>query len=147
MERGDADFARFSQAWGELVSAVARARSRGAAAAEVELTFAQALLLEIVAGLEEPTVGEVAHAAGIASPSATRMLQQLERKGMVVRRHPERDERVTVVTMTKAGGRALAEHRQRVGERLRELFAGVEPGLRPLLVELLHDMRDAVNEM
>lgn len=147
MKRGDVEFTEFSQAWGELVSAVARARGRGTVATEFDLTLAQALLLEIAVGLDHPTVGEIAHTAGIASPSASRMLQQLERKGKVVRRRSEQDERSTVVTVTEAGHRALRAHRERVGDRLQDIFTGVDPQLRPALVELLHGMRDFVNEL
>src|SRR5699024_10055847 len=41
-------------------------------------------------------------------PSATRMIQQLERKGMLARRRSEIDERSTVVTLTEEGDRVLA---------------------------------------
>src|SRR5699024_11606981 len=49
------------------------------------LTLTQALLMEAVRGLDSPNVGAVAHVVGVSSPSATRMIQQLERKGMLAR--------------------------------------------------------------
>ncbi|GLU47574.1 MarR family winged helix-turn-helix transcriptional regulator [Nocardiopsis ansamitocini] len=147
MERPGGDFAEFSQAWGDLMGAVVRARGRGTALTEPELTLSQALLLEVIGGLEHPTVGEIANAAGIASPSATRMLQQLERKGMVSRRRSDRDERSTVITVTEAGSRALTEHLDHVRDRQHAIFTAVDPRLRPALVELLRGMRDVVNDM
>ncbi|MEY9213921.1 MarR family transcriptional regulator [Thermobifida halotolerans] len=147
MERSDAEFAEFSHAWGELVRAVARARGRAQATTEPGLTLAQALLLETAVGVGHPTVGEIAHAAGISSPSATRMLQQLERKGMVRRRRSEEDERATVVTVTEEGMRALDAHQARVRARLHDLFQEVEPRLRPVLIELLHTMRDLTGRL
>ena len=147
MERSGAEFAEFSHAWGELVRAVARARGRGPTATEPGLTLAQALLLETAVDADHPTVGEIAHAADISSPSATRMLQQLERKGMVRRRRSEEDERTTVVTVTDEGVRALDVHRARVRARLLDLFQEVDPSLRPVLIELLHTMRDLAGRL
>lgn len=147
MERSDAEFAEFSHAWGELVRAVARARSRGPSGVEPSLTLAQALLLESALAVGHPTVGEIAHAAGISSPSATRMLQQLERKGMVRRRRSEEDERATVVSVTAEGRRALDAHQAHVHDRLYDLFRQVDPRLRPVLVELLHTLRDLAGRL
>ncbi|KUP97628.1 Fis family transcriptional regulator [Thermobifida cellulosilytica TB100] len=149
VERSDAEFAEFSHAWGELIRAVARARGRGASFSGVEhgLTLAQAVLLESALAAEHPTVGEIAHAADISSPAATRMLQQLERKGLVCRRRSEVDERATLVSVTEEGRRALETHQAHVHERLRTLFQQVEPRLRPVLVELLYTMRDFVGRL
>lgn len=147
MERSDAEFAEFSHAWGELVRAVARARGRVPSGGEPRLTLAQALLLESALAVTHPTVGEIAHAAGISSPSATRMLQQLERKGMVRRRRSEEDERATVVSVTDEGMRALHAHQTLVRDRLHDLFHQVDPRLRPVLVDLLHTMRDLADRL
>ncbi|GAA3735600.1 DNA-binding MarR family transcriptional regulator [Spinactinospora alkalitolerans] len=129
------------------MNAVAHVRGRGAVAGEVGLTVAQALLLRTADELDHPTVGAVAAALGIASPSATRMLQQLERRGMVRRDRSELDERATVITVTPDGARALEEFWQRIRERQRQLYAGVDPRLRPALTELLLSMRDVINDI
>ncbi|MDA8372410.1 MAG: MarR family transcriptional regulator [Nocardiopsaceae bacterium] len=141
----DAGFAEFSQAWRELLTAVVRARGRSTTTSERELTLAQVLLLQIVSDLDHPSVGQISQVAGIASPSATRMLQQLERKGMVVRHRSERDERLTSVTVTEAGATALEAHLEHVWSRQRRVFSGVDPRVRRELIASIRSMRDAID--
>lgn len=143
----DPEFTEFLQAWGDLMNAIAHARARSTVADAPKLTLPQALLLQTVRAQERPTVGTIAAAAGIASPSATRMLQQLERKGMVRRRHSDADERITVITLTERGDTALEECWAHLRERQHRLFTDIDPGLRPALIELLRGMRDVVDTM
>lgn len=147
MTRDDSEFTEFLQAWGDLMNAIAHARARSTVADAPKLTLPQALLLQTVRAQERPTVGAVAAAAGIASPSATRMLQQLERKGMVRRRRSDDDERITVVTLTEHGETALEQCWSGLHDRQRHLFTSVDPRLRPALIELLRGMRDVVDTM
>ncbi|PSK98511.1 DNA-binding MarR family transcriptional regulator [Murinocardiopsis flavida] len=147
MSREDPEFTEFLHAWGDLMNAVAHARARSTVADAPKLTLPQALLLETVRAQRRPTVGTIAAAAGIASPSATRMLQQLERKGAVRRRRSDEDERITVITLTDEGAVALDECWAGLRARQHQLFDGVDPALRPALIELLRSMRDVVDTM
>ncbi|MDT0327131.1 MarR family winged helix-turn-helix transcriptional regulator [Nocardiopsis lambiniae] len=138
----------FQRAWTELINAAIHARSRGGhghRGAE-DLTLTQALLMEAVRGMNGPSVGAVAHVVGVSSPSATRMIQQLERKGMMARRRSERDERSTVVTITEEGERTLALHRRDMEAKQRRVFEAIRPSLRPVVLELLRDLRDAIDD-
>jgi MarR family transcriptional regulator, organic hydroperoxide resistance regulator len=72
------------------------------------LTFPQyVLLLPLIDG-EACGVRVLAEAAGVASPTATRTLDGLERDGMVSRRPSETDRRSVVVELT-AEGRGVME--------------------------------------
>ncbi|RCV54771.1 MarR family winged helix-turn-helix transcriptional regulator [Marinitenerispora sediminis] len=144
---GEAAFAEFAAAWSDLVGAVVRAKARGAHNGEHGLTMGQALVMHAISGLERPTVGAVAHALHIASPSATRMLQQLERKGVVARRRCAEDERTILVSVTPHGEELLAEWRARMAERQRQLFDRIAPEQRPVLVALLHDMGAVIDDL
>ena len=138
----------FQRAWTELINAAIHARSRsGRGARETDdLTLTQALLMEAVRGLDAPSVGEVAHVVGVSSPSATRMIQQLERKGMMVRRRSERDERSTVVAITEEGEKVLARRRRTMEAKQRRMFETIRPGLRPVVLELLRDLREVMDD-
>jgi DNA-binding MarR family transcriptional regulator len=147
-EQHDVELEEFQRAWTEFINAAIHARSRsghGHRGAE-DLTLTQALLMEAVRGMDHPSVGSVAQIVGVSSPSATRMIQQLERKGMMARRRSERDERSTVVAITEEGERALAVRRKNLEGKQRQVFDAIRPSLRPLVLTLLRDLREALDE-
>ncbi|GAB2482989.1 MarR family winged helix-turn-helix transcriptional regulator [Nocardiopsis aegyptia] len=142
-----AQLEEFQRAWTELINAAIHARTRsGQHRAADELTLTQSLLMEAVRGLSAPTVGSVAKVVGVSSPSATRMIQQLERKGMMARRRAEHDERSTVVAITEEGERVLAERRLEMERKQRRIFDAIDPALRPTVLEVLHDLREAMDQ-
>ena len=142
-----AQLEEFQRAWTELINAAIHARTRsGQYRAADELTLTQSLLMEAVRGLRAPTVGSVAKVVGVSSPSATRMIQQLERKGMMARRRAEHDERSTVVAITEEGERVLAERRLEMERKQRRIFDAIDPALRPTVLEVLHDLREAMDQ-
>jgi DNA-binding MarR family transcriptional regulator len=61
----------------------------------------------------EKTLGELAAAEGVKPPSMTRVVQNLERDGLVVREPDEHDRRVGRVRATERGERILWEGRRR----------------------------------
>ena len=98
----------FTAAWEEFTRAVRRARGRATGPlAESGLTLAQFHLLEPLRGGGELTVSELAVGAGIAAPTATRMLDALVRDGVVTRRPAEHDRRAVLVGLTADGRTAL----------------------------------------
>ncbi|WP_285729415.1 MarR family winged helix-turn-helix transcriptional regulator [Nocardiopsis sp. ATB16-24] len=147
VEQCDAELEEFQRAWTELINAALHARSRSGHRVAEELTLTQAFLMEAVRGMDNPSVGEVAQIVGVSSPSATRMIQQLERKGMMTRRRSERDERSTVVAITEEGERVLAIRRRDTEAKQRQLFEAIRPSLRPMVLALLRDLRRAVDDV
>ncbi|WP_017574567.1 MarR family transcriptional regulator [Nocardiopsis kunsanensis] len=138
----------FQRAWTELINAAIHAQTRSGHSHRggEELTLTQALLMEAVRGMDAPNVGAVAHVVGVSSPSATRMIQQLERRGLLSRRRSERDERSTVVTVTEDGERVLALTRKRMEGKQRKVFEAIRPSMRPMVITLLHDLREALDD-
>src|SRR3954449_5239283 len=109
----------------------ASSRARGRLAAEGDLTLSQYHLLEPLLDAESPLgVGELACAAGVSPPTATRMLAGLERDGLVGRRACPHDRRVVRVALTAAGLERMAAKRERIGARREELFQSLEPAER-----------------
>src|SRR3954470_6754224 len=96
----------FGEALEELVRAVLKASGRGVPGGETELTLSQYFVMDALAD-EALTVSEVARAARVAVPTATRALRALELRGFVDRdRNESQDRRLVTVALT-ASGRAV----------------------------------------
>ena len=116
----------FSTAWESFFRATRRARGRAIGPLEgSSLTLAQYQLLEALQTAERLPVSELAATAGVAPPTATRMLDALVREGVVARTPCEDDRRVVRVALTAGGrdavataGRQVAERRARVRDQL-----------------------------
>jgi DNA-binding MarR family transcriptional regulator len=100
----------FTAAWEDFTRAVRRARGRATGPlADSGLTLAQFHLLEPLRGGGELTVSELAVGAGVAAPTATRMLDALVRDGLVTRRPAEHDRRAVLIGLTGDGRTAVEE--------------------------------------
>ena len=109
----------FTSAWEDFTRAVRRARVRATGPlAESGLTLAQFHLLEPLRDGDERTVSELAVGAGVAAPTATRMLDALVRDGLATRRPAEHDRRAVLIGLT-AGGRAAVESAAKLVEAAR----------------------------
>jgi DNA-binding MarR family transcriptional regulator len=126
----------------------ASSRARGRLAAEGDLTLSQYHLLEPLLEAEAPLgVGELACAAGVSAPTATRMLAGLERDGVVERRTCTRDRRVVRVALTGEGSGRMERKRERMESRHLELYGSLEPGERAQATRLLERLAAAIEDM
>jgi DNA-binding MarR family transcriptional regulator len=99
---------RFSEAWESFFRTTRRLRARaGRLPGEAHMSLPQYHLLEPLRAGGELPVGELAEAAGVAAPTATRMLDCLARDGYVVRRHSDVDRRSVLVSLTAEGEAAI----------------------------------------
>ena len=80
--------------------AVRHARGRAARAADGALTLPQYHLLEPLAAEGALPVGVLADEAGVAAPTATKMLDGLVRAGLVERTSAPHDRRVVLISLT-----------------------------------------------
>ena len=105
----------FTAAWEDFTRAVRRARGRATGAlAGSGLTLAQFHLVEPLRAADALTVSELAAGAGVAAPTATRMLDALVRDGLVTRRPSEQDRRAVLIALTADGRTAVEEAARRV---------------------------------
>jgi MarR family transcriptional regulator for hemolysin len=119
-------------------------RTRGRLGDSDELSLSQYQLLEPLIGGERLATCELALAAGVSAPTATRMLTGLERDGLVERVPCEADRRVVHVVLTSDGRDRVLAARAR-GEALRaEIFASLSAGERREAARLLERLTDAV---
>ena len=99
---------RFSDAWESVFRTTRRLRARaGRLPGEAHMSVPQYHLLEPLRTGGELPVGELAEAAGVAAPTATRMLDCLARDGYITRRHAEHDRRLVLVALTPEGEQAV----------------------------------------
>jgi DNA-binding MarR family transcriptional regulator len=137
----------FGAALEEMFRAVLRSSGRGVPGGATELTMSQYWVMDALAG-EPLTVSEVAHAARVAVPSATRALRALERRGFVERRRDVgEDGRVVTVALTRAGLDVLEEKRAWVRTAQRQLFESLSPDERRTAAGTLSTLSRGIGEL
>lgn len=141
-----ADLASFEEAWAEFFGAMRRLKGR-AAQEEGELSLSQQFLL--VALSEEPsmTVGELALAAGVAPPTATRMLDGLERDGIVNRAPSAEDRRKVTVELTDEGLKLVRRKKRKISARRKAVYDSLSEAEREQAVHLLHRFAGLLEEL
>jgi len=131
----------------DLIRAVLKASGRGVPGGETELTLSQFFVMDALAD-EALTVSEVARAARVAVPTATRSLRALETRGFVNRvRNDEEDRRLVTVALTPGGRAVLDEKRTWVQERQREIFDGLSAAERATVTGALSAIAHNIEEL
>jgi len=132
----------FSSALLEFLRATRRMRGR--IGDEGELSLSQYHLLEPLIDGERLATCELALAAGVSAPTATRMLTGLEREGLIERVPCEADRRVVHVNLTDDGRDRVLAARARGEAHRAEIFASLSAGERRQAARLLARLADAV---
>jgi MarR family transcriptional regulator, organic hydroperoxide resistance regulator len=139
--------AEFAAALEELFRAVRRATGRGVPGGNTELTLSQYNMLSAL-GERPSTVTEIAEAADVAIPTATRALRSLEERGFVERRRNSgSDGRLVTVALTPAGSGVLAEKTAWVRARQRAIFEGLTNAQRRTAAETLRTIAEDIDEL
>ena len=139
--------AEFAAALEELWRAVLRATGRGAPGGETELTLSQFNMLSAL-GEGRSKVTEVAAAADVAPPTATRALRALEIRGFVERRrNAAGDGRHVTVVLTPEGSKVLAEKTAWVKARQRQIFESLTVAQRRTAAQTLRAIADDIHEL
>lgn len=142
----DQDLEEFIQAADALYYAMRRSRAAITGQAAQGLSLSQLALLTPLTDDDELPVGRLASAADVSVPTATRMLQQLQNKGVVTRRRSPTDERRVLIGLTPEGRTQLAAVRNRLYERR---AGALDHYTRPELAELVRHLRrltDTINK-
>jgi DNA-binding MarR family transcriptional regulator len=134
-------------AWDGFFAAVRRARGRAARQRGDTLSLSQSHLLSLLAEEPRARIGELAEAAGVAPPTATRMLDSLERAGVVRRGRSHEDRRAVEVTLTPKGRRLLEQKNDAVRAQRLALEASLSPSEREQAETLLRRLAEAIDEL
>lgn len=140
----DAPAAEFAAAWDDLARVVRRARGRESRKRLGGLTISQFHLLDALEQAGSLTVRELAEAAGVTSPTTTRMLDTLERHSIVARRPAPDDGRAVEVRLTPSGRRAVGAARDRLRQAQHAVFDELKPDERQQATSLLRDLASAI---
>ena len=139
--------AEFAAALEELWRAVLRATGRGVPGGETELTLSQFNMLSAL-GEGRSKVTEVAAAADVAPPTATRALRALEHRGFVERRrNAGSDGRHVTVVLTAEGRTVLAEKTAWVKARQRQIFESLTEAQRRTAAQTLRAIADDIHDL
>lgn len=137
---------RFESAWNDFVLAIRRAQARGQQSAD-DLTLAQYYLLAPLEGGGPLALCALAESAGIAPPTATRLVDGLESAGLLVRRRSDTDRRSVLISLTEEGrDRVCAKHRQLAKQR-HQLYQRLEPDERKHSEQLLRHLAELVGDL
>jgi MarR family transcriptional regulator, organic hydroperoxide resistance regulator len=139
----------FTGALDDFMRAIRGARGRLVARdGEDELSLPQFQILDpLDAASEALTVSEVAVQAGVATPTATRMLDGLEREGLVCRERRPGDRRVVHISLTDDGRRRVQAKRARIAARRREIFESLSAAERKQAARVLARLAAAVEDL
>jgi DNA-binding MarR family transcriptional regulator len=134
----------FSASWERFFRTTRRIRARANRAQSEGLSLAQYQLLEPLRTTDALSVGELAEGAGVAAPTATRMLDCLARDGLVERRHSDHDRRAVLVSLTGEGAELIEAAHTRVEAWRSRVFESLEPDERDQATRLLSRLADVL---
>jgi DNA-binding MarR family transcriptional regulator len=137
----------FLAAFDAFAQAVRRARGASAQAGNGELTLSQYALLAPLGEGEPARVGDLATEAGITAPTATRILDALERRDIVRRKRSVHDRRAVTVTLTDFGRAVLASQEAWLRGKQRAFFADLPAEEKELAPDLLLRLAALIDEV
>ncbi|MGW8380648.1 MarR family transcriptional regulator [Streptomyces sp. ODS28] len=150
-----------AQAADRLFYAMRRSRSAAAGKTAAALSMSQLALLAPLTGQpaesgdsgsaeadagEGLPVGRLAAGAEVSVPTATRMLNQLEGRGLVTRRRSPHDERRVLVRLTEQGAEDLAAMQDELRTRQYAALSQFTPEEREVLTAQLHRLAGLIGE-
>jgi DNA-binding MarR family transcriptional regulator len=144
-EDGDAFLAAFDA----FAQAVRRARGTTAqqSGPNTTLTLSQYALLQALATRDEARVSDLADEAGVTASTATRILDALERRGIIQRERSAHDRRGVTVTLTDSGRDALGHQDGWLRGRQRAFYASLPEVERELAPDLLTRLAALIDEL
>jgi MarR family 2-MHQ and catechol resistance regulon transcriptional repressor len=130
-----------------FVQAVRRARGATANSGEDSLSLSQYSLLLGLAGKRSARVQDLASEAGVAASTATRILDALERRGIVERTRLREDRRAVAVALTERGEATFRQQRGWIRTRERAFYATLPEQERELAPDLLVRLAGLIDEL
>ena len=137
----------FLTAFDAMAQAVRRARGATTHGREQALTLSQYALLRGLAERDHARIRELARDAGVTASTATRILDALERRGIVERARSSTDRRAVTITLTDHGRRLLTGQDAWLRDRQRTFYAALPPIERELAPDLLIRLAALIDEL
>jgi DNA-binding MarR family transcriptional regulator len=137
----------FLAAFDAFAQAVRRARGASVQNGDHDLTLSQYALLSPLTDRTAARVRELAADAGITAPTATRILDALERRGLVRRERSREDRRGVTVTLTDAGRESLNNRDGWLRARQAAFFASLPRREQAIAPDLLLRLAALIDEL
>lgn len=142
------ELAAVVSAWDEFFASIRRARGRAARQHGNELTLSQFSILTPLADADSGLrIGELAAAATIAAPTASRMIDTLEKEGIVARHRSTTDRRAIAITLTAKGVVMFDSKKAVIEGRRDDMFRSLSPTEREHAEHLLRRMADLLEDL
>jgi DNA-binding MarR family transcriptional regulator len=138
---------QFLVAFDAFAQAVRRARGAAPQSDDPSLTLSQYGLLQGLSDRRAARVQELATEAGIAPSTATRILDALERRGIVTRRRSDEDRRAVTVSLTRVGQELLDNHHEWIRGRQLAFYEGLPCAEQELAPDLLLRLAALIDEL
>jgi len=139
--------AEFTSALEDFFRTLRRVRGRASQLPSAGLSLAQFALLDVLGDGRPRPVGQLAEAGGVAQPTATRMLEGLERAGIVRRSPASHDRRCVLVSLTDEGERALQAKRAEVAAARERIASSLSARERREAAVLLRRLSGLLEEL
>lgn len=136
----------FEAAWDGFVLAIRRAQTRSSQAGD-ELTLAQYHLLRPISPGGSLPLSQLAGAAGITPPTASRIVDSLESAGLVRRSRSMADRRTVFVSLTAEGRRRVRRKRDRIARRRHRLYEALDPQQRGEAERVLRHLTELLGDL
>jgi DNA-binding MarR family transcriptional regulator len=143
----DAATQTLSDALADFFQATRRARGREAARSSAEgISLAQFHVLEPLAAGPR-TNRQLSAAAGVSSPTTTRMIDVLAARGLVSRVVDPADRRAVLISLTPSGRAALQAKLDQYQAMREQIAAALDPGERRVAADLLQRLAGVIEEL
>jgi DNA-binding MarR family transcriptional regulator len=137
----------FLVAFETLAQAVRRSRGAAPQGPPDRLTLSQYSLLMPLAAGGGARVSDLASEAAIAPSTASRILDALERRGLVRRAPSPRDRRGVVISLTDSGAEALSSQDAWMRARQLAFYDGLPANEREVVPDLLTRLAGLIDEL
>lgn len=107
---------------------------------EREFSFSQTLILMVLLNKDSVKMNELARVLGLSRANATGLVDRLEARGIVERRHSTEDRRVVLVSLTRKGRRTAAKLNDARRRGLARMMRRVPPKNLAVFIETLEQM-------
>jgi DNA-binding MarR family transcriptional regulator len=143
----DAATETLSDALADFFQATRRARGREASRSAAEgISLAQFHVLEPLAAGPR-TNRQLSAAAGVSSPTTTRMIDVLSARGLVSRVEDPTDRRAVLISLTASGRAALQAKLDQYRAMRERVAAALEPDERRVAADLLRRLAGVIEEL
>lgn len=109
---------------------------------DAPLTMAELHIIEVVGGMNEHIMSDVARKLRITLPTLTASVDRLEQKGFIRRQRSREDRRKVAIELTEAGQHAFLRHAGFHESMVNAFVEGISADRVPELVESITRLRD-----